>query len=230
MRAIVLIFPGSNCDRDAVEAIAAITGKPAMTIWHKETRLPPADLLIVPGGFSYGDYLRSGAMAARSPIMPALAAAARAGTPTLGICNGFQILTEAGLLPGALGRNVGLKFIARPVDLTVESDRGPFLNRYRPGQTVRLPVAHHDGRYIADAETLRRLDGDGRIAFRYRRPLGSAPDWTVNGSAAEIAGILDETGRILGLMPHPERAVDADLESGTDGRALFEAVAEGVLA
>lgn len=231
MRTLVLVFPGSNCDRDAAMAVEAVGGRPATMVWHKETILPAADLIVVPGGFSYGDYLRSGAMAARSPIMPALAKAAAAGVPTLGICNGFQILTEAGLLPGALGRNRNLKFIARAVDLTVSSDRGPFLSGYSVGQAVRFPVAHHDGRYIADPDTLDRLEGDGLVAFRYTAPPDAGDrGWTVNGSAREIAGIVDPTGRILGLMPHPERAVDPALDSGTDGRALFAGLIEGIAA
>lgn len=214
MRAAVIVFPGSNCDRDMAVALENAVGtKPAM-VWHRETELPPGtEMVAVPGGFSYGDYLRSGAMAARSPVMRAVADAADRGTPVLGVCNGFQILTEAGLLPGALARNAELKFVCREVDLTVENAATPFTRRYAPGEAIRIPVAHHDGNYIADEDTLDRLEGEGRVVFRYGGP--------VNGSSRNIAGIANERGNVLGLMPHPERATEP-AHGGQDGRRLFE--------
>ena len=214
MKTAVIVFPGSNCDRDLAVALEATTGaKPAM-VWHRDTDLPAGTALVaVPGGFSYGDYLRSGAMAARSPIMKAVVAAADRGTAVLGVCNGFQILTEAGLLPGALMRNAGLSFVCREVPLTVETSRSAFTGRYAQGETIRVPVAHHDGNYFADEDTLDRLEGEGRVAFRY----GEA----VNGSARGIAGILNEAGNVLGLMPHPERVIEA-AHGRDDGRRLFE--------
>lgn len=220
MKSAVIVFPGSNCDRDLAVAIRdVIGGEPAM-VWHRETELPDGvGLIAVPGGFSYGDYLRSGAMAARSPIMRAIIEAAGRGVPVLGICNGFQILTEAGLLPGALMRNAGLNFVCRDVALTVENSQSAFTSRYRAGEAIRLPVAHHDGNYFADESTLNRLEGDGRIAFRY----GEA----VNGSARDIAGVINEAGNVLGMMPHPERLIEA-AQGGTDGRRLFEGLLEAV--
>jgi phosphoribosylformylglycinamidine synthase I len=209
----VLVFPGSNCDRDLAVAVEAATGTAPAMVWHRETELPAGtDFIAIPGGFSYGDYLRSGAMAARSPVMRAVADAAARGVPVLGVCNGFQVLTEAGLLPGALMRNAGLTFICRTVPLRVENSQTLFTAGYETGQTVHLPIAHHDGNYQADSETLDRVEGDGRVAFRYGEP--------VNGSARDIAGIVNAAGNVLGLMPHPERAVDA-LHGGTDGQALF---------
>ena len=214
MKSAVLVFPGSNCDRDLAVAIEAVTGaKPAM-VWHRETALPDrTDFIAIPGGFSYGDYLRSGAMAARSPVMRAVADAAARGVPVLGVCNGFQVLTEAGLLPGVLMRNAGLSFICRTVPLTVENNQTMFTGGYRAGEQIRVPIAHHDGNYQADAETLDRLEGEGRVALRYAEP--------VNGSARDIAGIVNDAGNVLGLMPHPERAVDP-LHGGSDGRRMFE--------
>lgn len=214
MRAAVIQFPGSNCDRDMAVAIRQITGADTHIMWHRETELPESlDLIAIPGGFSYGDYLRSGAMAARSPIMQAVVAAAHRGVPVLGVCNGFQILTEAGLLPGALMRNAGIRFVCRNVQLTVENNQSIFTNQYESGQSITCPVAHHDGNYFADDETLNRLEGDGRIAFRYAE--------AVNGSARNIAGILNDSGNVLGMMPHPERMIEA-LQGGSDGRRLFE--------
>jgi len=214
MRAAVIQFPGSNCDRDMAVAIRQITGADTHIMWHRETELPEKlDLIAIPGGFSYGDYLRSGAMAARSPIMQAVVAAAHRGVPVLGVCNGFQILTEAGLLPGALMRNAGIRFVCRNVQLTVENNQSIFTNQYEAGQSIICPVAHHDGNYFADDETLDRLEGDGRIAFRYPEP--------VNGSARNIAGILNASGNVLGMMPHPERMIEP-LQGGSDGRRLFE--------
>jgi phosphoribosylformylglycinamidine synthase subunit PurQ / glutaminase len=214
MRAVVVQFPGSNCDRDLAVAIRAITGAETSLIWHRETELPNGvDLIAIPGGFSYGDYLRSGAMAARSPVMQAVIAAAERGVPVLGICNGFQILTEAGLLPGALMRNSGIRFVCKSAKLRVENSQSIFTSGYAAGQEISIPVAHHDGNYFADSETLDRLEGDGRVAFRYMEP--------VNGSIRDIAGILNRAGNVLGMMPHPERVIE-DMHGNTDGRALFE--------
>ena len=220
MNSAVIVFPGSNCDRDLAVALAAATGKPPAMVWHRDSELPAGtDLIAIPGGFSYGDYLRSGAMAARSPIMQAVVAAAGKGTPVLGICNGFQVLTEAGLLPGALMRNAGLHFVCRSVGLKVENNQSIFTSAYRAGEEISIPVAHHDGNYQADAETLARLEGEGRVAFRYTGE--------VNGSARGIAGIVNDAGNVLGLMPHPERAFEA-AHGGTDGRRLFEGLLEAV--
>ena len=220
MKSVVIVFPGSNCDRDLKVAIETATGRAPEMVWHRETELPAGiDLIAVPGGFSYGDYLRSGAIAARSPIMRAVVEAAGKGTPVLGVCNGFQILTEAGLLPGALMRNEGLNFVCRDVALTVANTQSAFTSGYEAGETIRLPVAHHDGNYIADPETLDRLEGEGRIALRYAEP--------VNGSARAIAGILNGTGNELGMMPHPERKVEA-AHGGDDGRALFEGLVQAI--
>lgn len=216
MRAAVIQFPGSNCDRDMLVAISDITGADTSLVWHAETALPEGlDLIAVPGGFSYGDYLRSGAMAARSPIMQAVVAAARRGVPILGVCNGFQILTEAGLLPGALMRNAGMNFVCREVPLRVENAQSLFTQGYDNGQEITIPVAHHDGNYFADAETLNRIEGEGRVAFRYLDK--------VNGSANDIAGLLNDAGNVLGMMPHPERRTEK-VHGGLDGRPLFEAL------
>ncbi len=220
MKSAVIVFPGSNCDRDMVVALRDVTGREPEMIWHRETDLPDRlDLIAVPGGFSYGDYLRSGAMAARSPVMGAVARAAERGVPVLGVCNGFQILTEAGLLPGALMRNAGISFVCREVTLKVENSRSAFTSAYRSGEEIVIPVAHHDGNYTADPETLERLEGEGRVAFRYSRE--------VNGSARDIAGILNAGGNVLGMMPHPERAVEP-AHGRTDGRRLFEGLLEAV--
>ena len=220
MRSAVIVFPGSNCDRDLKVAIEMVTGRAPAMVWHKESALPDGTgLIAIPGGFSYGDYLRSGAMAARSPVMRAVAEAAGRGVPVLGICNGFQVLTEAGLLPGALRRNAGLSFVSRPVRLTVENAQSLFTSRYTQGEEIAIPVAHHDGNYQADAETLDRIEGEGRVAFRYAEP--------VNGSARSIAGIINDAGNVLGMMPHPERAVEK-AHGNTDGRRLFEGLLETV--
>lgn len=222
MQSAVIVFPGSNCDRDLAEAIRLVTGRDPAMVWHRESELPDnIGLIAVPGGFSYGDYLRSGAIAARSPVMQAVKAAADRGVPVLGICNGFQILTETGLLPGALMRNAGIRFVGRDVALTVENSQSIFTSRYEAGERVTFPVAHHDGNYTADAETLERLEGEGRIAFRYAE--------SVNGSARDIAGIVNAAGNVLGMMPHPERAVEA-AHGRTDGRRLFEGLLEAVAA
>lgn len=220
MNSAVIVFPGSNCDRDLATAIRLVTGRAPAMVWHRETELPSGTgLIAIPGGFSYGDYLRSGAMAARSPVMGAVAKAAGRGVPVLGICNGFQVLTEAGLLPGALMRNAGLHFVCRTVGLKVENSQSMFTAAYRSGEEIAVPVAHHDGNYQADADTLDRLEGDGRVAFRYIAQ--------VNGSARGIAGILNAQGNVLGMMPHPERVVE-DAHGGTDGRRLFEGLLEAV--
>jgi phosphoribosylformylglycinamidine synthase len=214
MRAAVIQFPGSNCDRDMAVAIRDITGADTSLVWHRESVLPTGlDLIAIPGGFSYGDYLRSGAMAARSPVMQAVIAAAGRGVPVLGVCNGFQILTEAGLLPGALMRNAGIRFVCRTVGLTVENSQSIFTSGYSAGEKIHIPVAHHDGNFFADDATLDRLEGEGRVAFRYAEP--------VNGSARNIAGVLNDAGNVLGMMPHPERMIEA-MQGGSDGRRLFE--------
>lgn len=216
MRAAVIQFPGSNCDRDMAVAIREITGADTAMVWHRETALPAnLDLIAVPGGFSYGDYLRSGAMAARSPVMQAVVTAAARGVPVLGVCNGFQILTEAGLLPGALMRNAGIRFVCREVKLIVGNNQSIFTSGYAAGEEIRIPVAHHDGNYFADDAALDRLEGEGRIAFRYAEE--------VNGSARNIAGILNDAGNVLGMMPHPERMIEA-VQGGSDGRRLFESL------
>jgi len=221
-RAAVVTFPGSNCDRDLAVALEKVSGTPALRVWHGDAELPERlDFIALPGGFSYGDYLRCGAMAARSPIVRAVIEAAHAGVPVLGICNGFQVLTESGLLPGALMRNAQLKFVCRTVPLTVENSQSLFTGGYEQGETIHLPVAHHDGNYFADAATLDRLEGEGRVAFRY----GDA----VNGSQRSIAGVLNAAGNVLGMMPHPERAIEPEL-GGTDGRALFESAVKALVA
>jgi len=220
VKTAVIVFPGSNCDRDIAVALERVTGRAPEMVWHRDTELPEAvGLVAVPGGFSYGDYLRSGAMAARSPIMRAVASGAEQGLPVLGVCNGFQVLTEAGLLPGALMRNAGLNFVCRDVTLAVDNAQSAFTSRYAAGERVVFPVAHHDGNYVADAETLDRLEGEGRVAFRYAEP--------VNGSARDIAGVLSARGNVLGLMPHPERRVEP-AHGGDDGRRLFEGLIETV--
>ena len=222
MKSAVVIFPGSNREHDLCLALKRATGHEPRRVWHRETTLPKADLIALPGGFAYGDYLRCGAMAAHSPIMRAVCSRAESGTPVLGICNGFQILTEAGLLPGALLPNRLLRFTCRDVYLKVENNQTIFTCSYQSGQTIRVPVAHHDGNYTADPDTLDRLEGEGRVAFRYCAPDGSlGEDANFNGSARAIAGILNESRTVLGLMPHPENATNPDL-GGTDGVAFFE--------
>jgi phosphoribosylformylglycinamidine synthase len=222
MNSAVIVFPGSNCDRDLAVALREVTGRAPAMVWHRDSELPDGtDFVGLPGGFSYGDYLRSGAMAARSPIMRAVAKAAGRGVPVIGICNGFQVLTEAGLLPGALMRNARLSFVCRPVELRVENSQSLFTSQYQAGEVIRIPVAHHDGNYQADEATLDRLEGEGRVAFRYVD--------SCNGSARDIAGILNDSGNVLGMMPHPERAVEP-AHGGTDGRRLFEGLLETVAA
>jgi len=220
-RSAVITFPGSNCDRDMAVALEAISCTAPARVWHGDASLPDGlDFIALPGGFSYGDYLRSGAMAARSPIMRAVVAAAARGVPVLGVCNGFQVLTEAGLLPGALMRNAGIRFVCREVSLRVENTQSLFTSGYEAGQLIRIPVAHHDGNYFADEATLDRLEGEGRVAFRYAE--------AVNGSARDIAGVLNDAGNVLGMMPHPERAIEA-AHGGTDGKALFVSAVKGLV-
>jgi len=220
-RAAVVTFPGSNCDRDMADALEKVSGAAPLRVWHGDADLPERlDFVALPGGFSYGDYLRSGAIASRSPIMRAVVAAAERGVPVLGVCNGFQVLTEAGLLPGALLRNAEMRFVCREVPLRVENTQSLFTAAYEAGETIRIPVAHHDGNYFADAATLDRLEGEGRVAFRYAEHL--------NGSARDIAGVLSEAGNVLGMMPHPERAIEA-AHGGSDGRRLFESAVRGLV-
>jgi phosphoribosylformylglycinamidine synthase len=226
MNAAIILFPGSNRERDAIRAIEKVTGKKPSLVWHGETALPAGtDLLLLPGGFSYGDYLRCGAIAARAPVMDAVRAHAARGGLVLGICNGFQILVEAGLLPGVLMRNANLRFVCRMQYLTVERNDTPFTSHYGRGQVIKVAIAHGEGNYEADAETIRRLEGDGRVAFRYsnaRGVIGGGAN--PNGSTNAIAGIYSENFRVLGLMPHPENLIDP-LVGGIDGRGLFEGVA-----
>jgi phosphoribosylformylglycinamidine synthase I len=222
MKAVVVIFPGSNREHDVCMALKRATGYEPQRIWHREGSLPDADLIVLPGGFAYGDYLRCGAMAAHSPIMREVRARADRGTPVLGICNGFQVLTEAGMLPGALLPNRTLTFICRDVHLRVENNQTIFTCGYSAGQTIRVPTAHHDGNYTADPDTLDRLEDRGLVAFRYCSPTGELVDSdNVNGSTRAIAGIFNETRTVLGLMPHPENATDP-LLGGTDGQGLFD--------
>jgi phosphoribosylformylglycinamidine synthase subunit PurQ / glutaminase len=222
LKSAVIVFPGSNCDRDLAVAIEQVTGRAPAMVWHRDSGLPGGtEFIALPGGFSYGDYLRSGAMAARSPIMRAVSEAASRGVPVLGVCNGFQVLTEAGLLPGALMRNAGLNFVCRPVGLKVENSQSLFTSQYDAGENIVIPVAHHDGNFQADSATLDRLEGEGRVAFRYSED--------VNGSSRNIAGILNDAGNVLGMMPHPERALET-AHGNTDGRRLFEGLLETVAA
>lgn len=212
----IIVFPGSNCDRDCYHVVTDILKEKAITIWHKERRLPKLDCLILPGGFSYGDYLRPGAIARFSPIMGEVARFAERGGRVLGICNGFQVLVEVGLLPGALLQNEGLKFLCRDVVLRVEQTGTPFTRRYHPNQKLTMPIAHMDGRYEADSETLKRLDGDGRIVFQYAEE-------NPNGSRMAIAGVCSEKGNVLGMMPHPERCAET-LLGNEDGKVIFESL------
>jgi len=214
LKSAIVLFPGSNRERDMAVALERSTGQAPTIVWHAETSLPKVDLIVLPGGFSYGDYLRSGAIAARAPIMRAVVDAAEAGVAVLGVCNGFQILTESGLLPGALLPNAHGKFACKNVTLRVETSQTIFTGGYEAGQTISVPIAHHDGNYFADDETLARLEGEGRIAFRY---AGDNP----NGSIRDIAGVYNATKTVLGLMPHPEDATDAR-HGGTDGLGLFK--------
>lgn len=220
MKTAVIVFPASNCDRDAAVALEKVTGRAPEMVWHRETSLPTGlDLVVIPGGFSYGDYLRSGAMAARSPIVQDIVAEAGKGLNVAGFCNGFQILTEAGLLPGALMRNKSLKYVCKPQKLTIVNGNSRFTSAYKGERDVVFPIAHHDGNYFADDETLNRLEKSGRVIVKY--------NGNPNGSARDIAGICNEAGNVMGMMPHPERAIDP-LHGGTDGTALFKSILESV--
>lgn len=215
MKSAVVLLPGLNRDRDMIAALTKISGQAPATVWQTDTEIPDVDLIAIPGGFSFGDYLRCGAIAARMPVMRAVAEKAAKGVPVIGVCNGFQILVEAGLLPGALMRNASLKFVCRQGKLEITNANTMFTRHYNPGQIIRSPVAHHDGNYFADAETLARLEGEGQVVFRYAE--GTNP----NGSINDIAGIVNDEGNVLGLMPHPENLIEA-AHGGNDGRALFE--------
>jgi phosphoribosylformylglycinamidine synthase subunit PurQ / glutaminase len=215
LKSAVIVFPGSNCDRDMAVALEKITGTKPHMVWHGDTELPAVDLVALPGGFSYGDYLRSGAMAATAHIMPGIIAHATRGGKVLAVCNGFQIATECGLLPGALMRNAGLKFLCKEVGLKIENNNTDFTRNYDADAEIKIPIAHHDGNYVADAQTLDRLEGEGHVVFRYTD--------NPNGSARDIAGIINAGGNVLGMMPHPERMIENAL-GGTDGRALFESL------
>jgi phosphoribosylformylglycinamidine synthase len=222
MKSAVLVFPGINRERDMAHTLKLVSGAEPAMVWHADRALPAGtDLVVLPGGFSYGDYLRCGAIAARAPIMDAVRAHAARGGLVLGVCNGFQILCESGLLPGVLMRNASLKFICKDVYLRVERSDTPFTRGYNAGQVIRVPTAHGEGNYVADEATIARLEAEGRVAFRYVAPDGRLdPRWNVNGSTNAIAGILNEKGNVLGIMPHPENHVEAAL-GPTDGRGLF---------
>ena len=223
MKSAVVQLPGLNRDRDMIAALTKISGKAPVTIWQTETDIPDVDLIVIPGGFSYGDYLRCGAIAARMPVMQAIKAKAEAGVKVLGVCNGFQILVEAGLLPGALMRNASLKFLCKEIQLEVVNANTDFSRAYEQGQIIRCPVAHHDGNYFADAETLRTIEGNGQVVFRYA--AGTNP----NGSINDIAGIVNEKGNVLGMMPHPENLIEA-AHGGADGRGLFASALDVIAA
>lgn len=226
MRAAVIVFPGTNREKDIAEAIERASGRQAQFVWHGDSDLPDVDLVVVPGGFSYGDYLRCGAMAGNSPVMRAVKAKADAGVRVLGVCNGFQILTETGLLPGVLMRNARLKFICKKATLTVANAETDFSSAYANGQKVVFPVAHNEGNYFADEATLDRLEGEDRVVFRYADTDGTVNDaGNINGSQRNIAGILNEKRNVLGMMPHPENATDP-AQGGTDGLGLFKSLAE----
>jgi phosphoribosylformylglycinamidine synthase len=214
MKSAVVVFPGLNRDRDMIAALTSISGNTPAVVWHKDTELPDVDLIVIPGGFSYGDYLRVGAIAARSPIMATIRERAAKGVHVLGVCNGFQILTEAGLVPGVLMRNASLRFVCREVRLKVETTNTAFTRGYAPGQVITTPVAHHDGNFFADAATLKAIEDNGQVAFRYAE--GTNP----NGSVNDIAGVFNRDKNVLGLMPHPENLIES-AHGGLDGRALF---------
>jgi phosphoribosylformylglycinamidine synthase len=233
MRSAVIVFPGSNREHDIADAIERASGTRPALIWHKDSELPPVDLIVLPGGFAYGDYLRTGAIAARAPVMREVARRAEAGTPVIGVCNGFQVLCEAGLLPGVLLCNASLKFACRDVYLRVETSQSLFTQRCATGSVLRVPIAHHDGNYFADRETLDRLEGEGQVAFRYCTPDGSVdPAANPNGSARNIAGVFNRTKTVLGLMPHPENATDPLLVGAgggsTDGQGLFRGIVDAL--
>ena len=228
MKSAIIVFPGTNRDRDMALALKRGTDQEPAMVWYTDTEIPKVDLIVVPGGFAYGDYLRAGAMAARAPAMRAVVERAGAGTAVLGVCNGFQVLTEIGLLPGALMRNAGLRFICRNLDLRVETTDTLFTAGYQPGQRLSIPVAHNDGNYFADEATLDRLEAEDRVAFRYVDGKGETTEaGNPNGSARSIAGILDESRRVLGFMPHPENATDPAL-GGVDGQPMFTALVEAL--
>ena len=223
MKSAVVQLPGLNRDRDMIAALTKISGKAPVTIWQTETEIPDVDLIVIPGGFSYGDYLRCGAIAARMPVMQAVKAAAERGTKVLGVCNGFQILLEAGLLPGALMRNASLKFVCKEIKLEVVNAETDFTRAYAKGQIIRCPVAHHDGNYFADADTLKAIEGNGQVVFRYAD--GTNP----NGSINDIAGVMNEKGNVLGMMPHPENLIEA-AHGGNDGRGIFASALDVIAA
>jgi phosphoribosylformylglycinamidine synthase len=224
MKSAVVTFPASNCNRDMFDALEKITGQRPHEIWHQDTDVPNVDLIALPGGFSFGDYLRCGAMAARSPAINAVAAHAERGGNLIGVCNGFQVLTEMGLLPGALMRNRSLKFVCKTVQLKVENENSTFTNAYSQDQVINIPVAHHDGNYFADDETLSRIEENGQVVFRYVDCNGEATATAnPNGSQNNIAGIINKHGNVLGMMPHPERLIE-EAQGGTDGRGFFESI------
>lgn len=224
MKSAVVTFPASNCDRDMFDALEKITGNTPHSIWHHDDDIPNVDLIALPGGFSFGDYLRCGAMAARSPVMKKIHQHAERGGYIIGICNGFQVLTEMGLLPGALMRNKSLKFVCKTVNLKVENASTTFTNAYKAGQNIEIPVAHHDGNYFADDETLKKLEDNDQVAFRYVDKQSNATEKSnPNGSQNNIAGIINERGNVLGMMPHPERFIET-IQGGTDGRGFFESM------
>ncbi|MCA0255622.1 MAG: phosphoribosylformylglycinamidine synthase subunit PurQ [Proteobacteria bacterium] len=223
MKSAVLQLPGLNRDRDMIAALTKISGHAPVTVWQTETELPDVDLIVIPGGFSYGDYLRCGAIAARMPVMQAVKKAAEKGVKVLGVCNGFQILLEAGLLPGALMRNASLKFVCREVKLVVANAATDFTRAYAEGQVIRCPVAHHDGNFFADTQELARIEGNGQVVFRYAE--GTNP----NGSLNDIAGVINEKGNVLGMMPHPENLIEA-AHGGNDGRGIFASALDVIAA
>jgi len=230
VKAAVIVFPGINRERDMARTLKLASGREPAMVWHADTALPAGtDIVVLPGGFSYGDYLRCGAIAARAPVMGAVRAFAANGGVVLGVCNGFQILCEAGLLPGVLMRNAGLKFLCRDVYLRVERSDTPFTRGYNAGQVICVPTAHGEGNYVADSETIARLEGEGRVVFRYTAPDGAlAPEWNFNGATHAIAGIVNARGNVLGMMPHPERCSEVEL-GGTDGLKLFRSVADSAM-
>jgi phosphoribosylformylglycinamidine synthase len=228
MKAAVIVFPGSNCDRDVQVALRDSMGREPLMVWHKDSDFEKVDLIVLPGGFSYGDYLRCGAMAAQSPVMKEVVARARKGVAVLGICNGFQVLTETGLVPGVLMRNADLRFVCRDVRVKVETSQSLFTAKYEQGQAIRVPVAHHDGNYFADDDTLSAMEDRGQIALRYCDAEGEiTEEANPNGSLRNIAGVYNETKTVLGLMPHPERLADPRM-GGSDGRALFDGLVEAL--
>jgi len=228
MKAAIVVFPGSNRERDAEAALTQAMGRKPIMVWHRDTELPDVDLVLVPGGFSYGDYLRCGAIAAHSPVMREVKARADKGVAVIGVCNGFQIITEAGLLPGVLQRNASLKFVCKNVGLKVETSQSLFTSQYEQGQVLSIPVAHAEGNYFADERTLDELEANGQVAFRYCSPEGDVDDeHNPNGSARNIAGIFNRTKNVLGMMPHPENAIEP-LQGSTDGKPLFQSMVEAL--